>query len=313
MSKIRPAAALTEHRIAYRSGKKFSDEFLLFTFVIPALVLFCTFFIYPSVGSVYYSLTDWHGLEKTINFVGLQNYLRILQDEVLYTALKNTFLLVIVVTILQNTIALALAVALNGNIKTRNILRTVFFLPAVMSTLSVGYIWSYIYNPIDGILNTFLNKIGLDFLCNDWLGNADIALGSIMVIIIWQNAGYSMVIFLAGLQSISSVYYEASVIDGASSFQKFRHITIPLIAPAMTVNILLSVIGGMKTFDVIYATTGGGPGYETETFASMLFSKTFTGLNEYGYGTAIAVVLFLMILTISQLLTKFLRKREIEA
>lgn len=302
----------TESSASVVDNKKRHDGILLFTFVIPALILYCVFFIYPALSSVYFSFTDWSGLNKDINFVGIQNYLRIFQDDIFAKGLKNTLIIVVTVTIFQNVIALALAEGLNSNIKTRNILRTVFFLPSVMSTIAVGFIWSYIYNPVDGVLNVLLEKIGLSFLANDWLGNIDIALFSVMAIIIWQSMGYSMVIYLSGLQSISESYYEAADIDGANYLQKFRHVTFPMISPAITVNVMLCVIGGMKTFDVIYATTGGGPGYETETFASVLFGKAFSGLNEYGYGTAIGVVLFIMILIISNVITKFLRKREIE-
>ncbi|MFC5405362.1 carbohydrate ABC transporter permease [Cohnella soli] len=284
-----------------------------FSFLVPALVLYCVFFIYPSVGSLYYSFTDWTGLSKEIDYVGFRNYVRIFSDEALIDAITNTVLLVVIVTVVQNVFALALAEALNGNIKLRKLLRTVFFLPAVISTLAVGFIWSYLYNPIDGIINALLKSIGLSALAQDWLGNPDTALYAIMFIMIWQNVGYSMVIYLSGLQSISESYYEAASIDGANYAQKFKHITFPLIGPAITINVVLCVIGGMKTFDVIYATTGGGPGYSTETFASILFRKAFSGMAEFGYGSAIAVVLFVVILIVSNLLTKFLRSREVES
>lgn len=297
------------HRL---TSRKRYDEIVLFSFVVPALVLYCVFFIYPSLSSVYYSFTDWSAMYKEINFIGIQNYVRIFQDDAFGKAIRNTLLIVIVVTIIQNVVALALAEGLNGNIKSRSILRTALFLPSVMSTLAVGFIWSYILNPVDGVLNIFLEKIGLSYLAMDWLGDANIALFSVMAIIIWQSAGYSMVIYLSGLQSISECYYEAADIDGASYIQKFKNITFPMISPAITINVTLCIIGGMRTFDVIYATTGGGPGYETETFASVLFSKAFKGLNEFGYGTAIGVVLFIMILVVSNAVTKFLRKREID-
>ncbi len=289
-----------------------SDELVLFSFLVPALLFFSVFFLYPSLGSIYFSFTDWHGLERNIHFVGLQNFIRIFHEEVLGTAFKNTLLLVVIVTVVQNGIALTFAILLNGNIKSRNILRTVFFLPQTLSTLSIGFIWSYIYNPVDGILNVLFETLGLGFLKNDWLGNIHSALFSIMVIIIWQCAGFSMVVFLSGLKSIPPTYYEAATIDGASPFQKFRLVTLPLLMPAINVNILLSVIGGMKTFDVVFSTTGGGPGYETETIATTIFEKAFLGKYEYGYGTAIAIVLFVVILLLSQALSRFFRSREVE-
>ncbi len=283
-----------------------------FAFVVPALLAYIVFFIYPSASSIYYSFTDWHGLEKNIRFVGWDNYARIFRDEAFVTAIQNTAMLVVVVTIVQNAAALALAVVLNGKIWTRKLLRTMFFLPVVLSALSVGFIWSYIYNPIDGVLNVALKTIGLTSLQKDWLGNSDIVLYSVMGIIIWQNVGYAMVIFLAGLQGVSASYYEAASMDGAKAWHKFRHVTLPLIGPAVTVNVMLTVIGCLKMFDIIYATTGGGPGYATETIATLLFSNAFGGRNEYGYGSAIAIVLFGLIFVVSTLMVKFFRSREIE-
>ncbi|WP_158289320.1 carbohydrate ABC transporter permease [Paenibacillus flagellatus] len=295
------------------NARNFRDQLQQFAFVLPALAVYIVFFIYPSVGSIYYSFTDWHGLEKNIAFVGWDNYARIVQDEAFATALSNTLRLVVVVSIVQNVAALALAIGLNGSIRTKKLLRTMFFMPAVISALSVGFVWSYIYNPVDGILNAALRAVGLSAWENDWLGNADIVLYSIMGIIVWQNVGYAMVIYLAGLQGISDSYYEAAAIEGAGPWQRFRAITLPLIGPATTVNVMLSVIGCLKMFDIIYATTGGGPGYATETIASLLFSNAFGGRNEYGYGAAIAIVLYVLIFVVSWIMLKFFRSREVEA
>mgnify|MGYP001499119652 CR=1 FL=1 len=295
------------------NARKIRDNAQQLLFVVPALAVYLVFFIYPSAGSVYYSFTDWHGLEKTISFVGWDNYVRIFRDDAFVTAVRNTALIAAIVTIAQNAAALALAVGLNGRVYTRKLLRTAFFLPVVLSALSVGFIWSYMYNPVDGIVNAAFSQFGLQSWTRDWLGNADIALYAIMAIVIWQNVGYSMVIFLAGLQGVSDTYYEAADIDGAGAWRKFRHVTFPLIGPAVTVNVMLSVIGSLKLFDIIYATTGGGPGYATETIATLLFSNAFGGRNEYGYGSAIAIVLFGLIFVLSTLMVKFFRNREIEA
>lgn len=289
-----------------------SKNTVFMVFLIPAFILYTVFFIYPSVSSIYYGFTDWAGFEKNIKFIGIENYIKLLYDERFLAALKNTFLVCVILTVIQNALALVLAVGLDIKIKTRNILRTIFFMPSVLSALVIGFVWSYIYSPFDGLLNAILDNIGLTPLERDWLGDPKIALYSIMFIVLWQSTGYAMVIYLAGLQSIPKDYYEASAIDGANAWHKFTTVTFPLIAPSFTVNILLSVIGSLKIFDIIYATTMGGPGYATETITTIIFLKAFGSENEFGYATAIATVLFIIILMISSVLVKFLRAREIE-
>lgn len=301
----------TKNQPIVKSFKK--ENMIYFSFMIPALLLFFTFFVYPSLGSIYYSLTNWHGLEKTINFVGLDNYMELFRDSRFYGAVWHTVQISVIVTVVQNGLALLLAVILNGKIYGRNFCRVGFFLPCILSPLAIGFIWSYILNPVDGVLNAFFHIVGLSFLANDWLGNANIALFTVMAIVIWQNTGYSMVIFMAGLNSVPDSYYEAAIVDGAGRWQLFRHITLPMVAPSVTINIMLSVIGCIKIFDVVYATTNGGPGNATETFTILLFSKAFGGNFEYGYGAAIAVVLFVFTMVVSQMLTRILRKREVEA
>lgn len=302
---------MTDNRAAKR-GKRFRTGAVYLSFVLPALIFYLIFFIYPSAGSVYFSFTDWHGLESRINFVGFDNYIAMFQDEVFFDAVEHTLIIMIVVVVVQNFIAILFANLLNHKFHGRNFCRTALFLPCILSPLSIGFIWSYILNPEDGILNVFLQKAGLSFLSGNWLGNPNLALFSIIVIIIWQNAGYSMVIYMAGLNSIPGSYYEAAKVDGASPWQIFRNISLPLIAPSITINVLLSVIGCMKTFDIVYATTGGGPGHATETIATLLFSKAFSGNYEYGYAAAIAIVLFAATMLLSQTLTRILRAREVD-
>lgn len=296
----------------FKSNSFLKSSKSLMLFAAPAFILYSVFFIIPSLSSIYYGFTNWAGIEKNIKFIGFENYIKIFSDERVLAAFKNTIFLCIVLTAVQNVLALALAVGLDREIKTRNVLRTVFFMPSVISTLVVGFVWSYIYSPFEGLLNNVFGKLGLGLLQKDWLGDPKIVLYSIMIIILWQCTGYAMVIYLAGLQGISREYYEACDIDGAGPWKKFTMITFPLIAPSFTVNILLSVIGCLKVFDVIYATTMGGPGYATETIATIIFSKAFGSENEFGYATAIATMLFIVILGISAVLVKLLRAREIE-
>lgn len=289
---------------------KSNENMISFLFYCPALAFAILFFIYPVLSSFYYSLTDWDGVQNTSQFIGFDNFRKLTGDGKFFTAMRNTFIYSVCVVSIQNVAALILAVALDSSVRTRNALRTAFFTPAVMSALVVGYTWTFIYNPLFGVLNTLLTNIGLEFLALDWLGDPKLALGSVITITIWQFTGYSMVIFLTGLQGIPTELFEASSIDGTNGWQKFYHITFPLIAPAVTINVLLSMIGTMKAFDLIYVTTQGGPGYATETIATVLYSEAFQ-TNRMGYGTAIAVVLFLIILVLSLIQLTILRRREV--
>lgn len=289
-----------------------SDNVYWALFLAPALLILSFFFIIPVIGGFVYSLTDWTGISKEINFVGIDNFKKLLfEDDKFYQVLLHTLLFSICITIFQNIFGLILALFLDKEFKGRNFFRMVYYLPAVLSPLVVGYAWSFIFNPNMGALNIILKKIGLGVLAQDWLGNASIALFSIIFVIVWQYAGYSMIIYIAGLQNISLDIYEAAAIDGVSRGQKFKYITFPLLAPAFTINILLTIISTLKSFDHIFVMTKGGPGYATEVISTRLYSESFT-YNNMGYGSAISVVLFLLVTSVSLILLKFLRSREVE-
>jgi raffinose/stachyose/melibiose transport system permease protein len=280
-------------------------------FLLPALVIFTAFVVYPLLASLYYSLTDWDGLAPDLHFVGLANFQQLLHDVTVFTDLRNTLIFAAGVMVLQNGLALLLAIILDGFLRRLSFLRVLFLIPAMLSALAVGYIWSYIYTPEFGFLNTFLGRIGLSAWQQDWLGNAHLTLFSLIFTNSWQFMGFGMVIFLAGLQAVPSELYEAANIDGTSSWQRFRDITFPLIAPSVTVNVILTMIGSMKVFDLILVMTNGGPGDTSESLALRLYKEAFT-LNHFGYGTAIGIVMSLFILVLSVLNLRFLRKREVE-
>lgn len=281
-------------------------------FLAPALLLYVVIVIYPSVAGAVYAFTDWRALSTDPSFVGLANLRRLLNDMQASSALKNTLLIALFVPLLQNAFGLVLALGLNTGVKSRYVLRTVFFMPAVVSPLIVSYLWQYIYNPFpDQGLNGLLGSIGLGALRQDWLGNPDLSLGSIMATVVWQSMGVSMVIFLAGLQGISREYYEAAELDGATVFARFRHITVPLIAPAITVNLVLSLIAALKLFDQVFAMTNGGPGYATETLSTVLFKQTFL-FGRFGYGAMIALVLTAIVTLFAFIQLRVLRSREVE-
>ena len=281
-------------------------------FLAPALLLYVAIVIYPSVAGAVYAFTDWRALSTDPSFVGLANLRRLFNDMQASSALKNTLLIALFVPLLQNAFGLVLALGLNTGVKSRYVLRTVFFMPAVVSPLIVSYLWQYIYNPFpDQGLNGLLGAVGLGALQQDWLGNPDLSLGSIMATVVWQSMGVSMVIFLAGLQGISREYYEAAELDGATVFARFRHITLPLIAPAITVNLVLSLIAALKLFDQVFAMTNGGPGYATETLSTVLFKQTFL-FGRFGYGAMIALVLTAIVTFFAFIQLRVLRSREVE-
>lgn len=281
-------------------------------FIAPAFLIYTVIFLGPVVTSFYYSMTNWNGLSKTMDFVGLRNFAHLASDAAFLKALRNTFLFTLLVVLLQNGLAIPLALALDAKLKTKALLRAVFFSPAILSPLVVGYTWLYIYQPQSGLLNSLLRAGGLGDWEQPWLGDPKFALYAIVLIVLWQYVGYSMVIFIANLQSIPGDYYEAADIDGAGGWRKFRSITFPLMAPSLTINIVLASIGSLKAFDIIYVTTKGGPFQATETITTLLFSTAFSR-NQFGYGTSIGVVMFFLVLIVSVLQIVLLRRREVTA
>jgi raffinose/stachyose/melibiose transport system permease protein len=277
-------------------------------FVVPALGLYAFVVLIPTVRGSYYSFTDWDGLNPVKHWVGLDNFKAILHDGAARGAIKHTVLIAIAIMLIQNAIGLLLALGVNSGIKSRNILRVVLFAPAVMTPVVVAFLWQYLYTP-DGAINRALEALGLGGLQQAWLGNTSLALWCIVVVIVWQFAGYSMVIFLAGLQSIPDEIMEASAVDGAGTFRRFWYVTRPLLAPAITVNLMLSLIGGLKLFDQVWVLTGGGPGYATETLSTMIYRNAFQ-FGEFAYSTAIALLLTVFVAVVSGAQYKLLRRQE---
>lgn len=280
-------------------------------FLAPALAVYLVIVVYPSLAGAAYAFTDWRALSANKTVIGLDNLWRLLNDMQARTALKNSLLIALFVPLLQNAFGLLLALGLNTGVKSRYVLRTVFFAPAVISPLIVSYLWQYIYNPLpDQGLNGLLGAIGLGFLRQDWLGNPALSLGAIGATVVWQSLGVSMAIFLAGLQGIPREYYEAAELDGANVLARFRHVTLPLVAPAITVNLVLSLIASLKLFDQVFAMTNGGPGYATETLSTVLFKQTFM-FGRFGYGAMIALVLTVIVAFFSFIQLRLLRAREV--
>jgi raffinose/stachyose/melibiose transport system permease protein len=306
----RPAGPVTARLSARRRRAGFLTP--PWWFVVPALLVYAVVVLYPSITGVAYAFTDWSGIGGK-SFNGLANFRALFGDERAMGALRNTLLLTVAIVIVQNGVGLLLALGVNARIKSRTVLRVIFFAPVVVSPVMVAFLWKYVYNPDPHAgLNGLLGLLGLGGLRQDWLGDPSLALWSVAGMVVWQYAGYSMVIFLAGLEAVPADLHEAAMIDGAGRFQQFRYITWPLLAPSLTINIMLSTIGGLKLFDQVYAATGGGPGYASETLSTVLYKQAFV-FGKFGYSTAIALVLALFVAAVSLVQIAYLRGREVTA
>ena len=288
------------------SGKKIDKT--AFTFIAPAFIFFTLFIIVPTVSSVYYSFTSWDGISPNVKFIGLANYKEIFTSARFGNALKNTVILTVFISIFENSIALGLALIVDNVRWGKNFFRSAFYIPVLISGIVSGFIWKIMYNYNFGTFNAILGNLGLDGWKQDWLGNSALTLLMIGVVLIWKGAGYYMIIYLASLQSVSTDLIEAAQIDGASPFQRFKAITLPLISGAFTINLTLSLINGLKVFNVM---TDGGPGFTSETLVYLLYK---VGFNEgrQGFGTAVGIMLLFIIIILNTIQQKFLRSREVQ-
>ena len=272
-------------------------------FIFGALLLYAVLYVLPSVMGIGYSFTDWSVYSEEIHFVGWKNFATVFSSDYHYTrVLSNAFLFTLVTTLAKNAIGLALAVLLTKRVKLLNFHRAVMYLPCVLSALIVGMIFKSVMNPKVGLLNAALRAVGLDFMAVDWLNDSKIAFGSVMAVDIWKGMGYIMTILIAGIMSISPTYYEAAEIDGGSPWQCFRHITLPLLMPTLTVTTVLNVIYGLKVFDTVYALTNGGPGYVTEVLYTGVY-KEFS-LGRYAVGTTLSSIMTVVMLFVGYLMIK---------
>ncbi len=275
-------------------------------FILPALIIYLLFSITPFLYTIYYSFTDYTDMNPiNLHFVGLKNYIKVLQTPVMLAAIKNSVIYAILLTGFQTLLGLPLAFILNQKLKSRNLLRAVFFFPAVFSSLIIGYLWNFIMSSSDfGLINNILHQLGFGTLNFFTSKNA---LYSVILTQIWQWTGWAMVIFLANLQSISPDLYEAAEIDGANGLKKFMYVTLPLMCPSVKIVIVTGLIGGMKVFDIIYSMTSGGPGDATQTVMTVMMKK---GISEgfYSTGSAFGVCFFIIVLAISAVVTKLMGK-----
>lgn len=281
-----------------------------YSFLLPSLIIIGLFWFLPIFASFALSLTKWRGIGP-IRFAGLANYAKIFQTDEFWVALKNTTYYSFVTVPIGLVLALGSALVLNQQLRGRNFFRGVFFFPVIISMVVVALIWSWMFNKDYGIVNTFLTGLGLS-ATPDWLASPKTALPVIMVMSIWKGFGYGMVIYLAGLQGIPDMYYEAAEIDGASRWKKFWHITLPLLNPTTLFVMVIAFIGSFQVFDQVYIMTEGGPGYSTTVMVNYIYHEAFRRFHM-GQACAIAYVLFAIILVLTIIQIRFFRKRMVDA
>jgi ABC-type sugar transport systems, permease components len=275
---------------------------------VPALILFAVFVIYPFLDGIRIAFTNWNGYSQHFKYVGLLNFKRLFIDDNIRTAFVNTLLYSFGSTFFQQLLGLSFALLLNESFPGRTATRAIIYLPIMISAVIMGYMWIYLIE-YGGAVNDIVTLLGYKKIL--WLSNANLAGAVIILANTLQFVGVSMIIYLAGLQGIPAMYYEAASIEGAGSWVRFRHITLPLLYPSFVTSVTINLIGGMKLFDVIRALTGGGPGYKTHSLATLIHSSYFSSQNA-GYAAAIGVFLFVVILFFTLMLQLAFRGREVQ-
>lgn len=276
--------------------------------VVPTLIVYSVFIILPIGIAVWYSFTKYSGIGKA-TFVGLENYMRLFKDKVFWVSLKNTMIIFVLAFVLLLTISFLIALLLNNKLKGTDFAKALIFSPAIISPIIVGIIWVYILDPNVGIINNILDALHLDFLKQKWIGGETLSPYSIAFIYFWQQLGYLVTIFIAGLKMIPEEVLEAVKIDGASTMQKIRYVIIPMMRSTISTVAVLIITGVFKIFEIVQQTTGGGPNHLSETLVTYSYSTTFTSGN-YGYGMSLATVTFVLSLIITGIYSFLTRERE---
>ncbi|MGO4499326.1 carbohydrate ABC transporter permease [Paenibacillus sp. 2RAB27] len=276
---------------------------------VPAILLFAMFFIYPLTQGIGISLTNWNGVSQA-KFVGLHNFIDFFHDDRAKHDLYNTLFFALGSAPLLNIFGLVYALILDRNFKGKGVVRAIVYLPAVISPLIMGYVWYFILQPRRGFLYHILENLNLGFMNTNWLGDSSSALKVLVLVNVWQFVGMTMIIYLAGLQSIPAELYESSKIDGAGYFATLRSITIPLLYPAIQINVVTNIIGSLSVFEIIVALTDGGPGYSTESLSIYILRMLYGSFT--GYSTAVALILFVIIVIPVIIFMRLTKSREIE-
>jgi raffinose/stachyose/melibiose transport system permease protein len=280
-------------------------------FVFPILIFYILFFLLPGLAGIFYSFTDWSTFHEDLNFVGLRNYIQVFTSSNDYSRyIGNTLRFTIVSNVVKIIPAFFLALMLNQGMKGRNIYRAILYFPSALPYLVIGLIFRSILHPGNGLLNKLLGLAGLEFLQQQWLADPDMVWGSVFAVDAWRGIGYVMTIFLAGLQAIPAELYESANIDGAGFWRKLVHVTIPMIMPSITINLIFGLAYGLKVFDVIYVLTNGGPGRETEVLGTSVFREFSNG--NYAVSSTLNTLLFVFMAILACFIVTRLNKRTVE-
>ncbi len=281
-------------------------------FAFGVLIVYGALYLIPGLIGIGYSFTDWSSYSRELHFVGLKNFKDILSPDNEYLSyMINTLIFTVVTVVMKTGLGLLLAILLTKRVVLRNAHRAILFLPSVLSLVVVGIVFRSIFNPQNGVLNSFLSSVGLGFLQQKWLTNPNLALGSVMSVDIWRGTGYIMCIMIAGLLSIPNTYYEAARIDGANSWHCFCHITIPQMMPTLTVTTVLNMIYGLKVFDIVYVLTNGGPGHATEVMYTSVFREY--SLGKYAVSTTMSSLMFVIMVFVGYFVIRLMSGKDTEA
>jgi len=314
-----PRRAASRRRNAFSSS--FARRYGHLLFAAPALLVFLSFIVYPTLEAFYLSLFDWKGVGKNFNFIGLGNFQTALSSWPLYRAALNNLVFFVVILAFQHTVGLLIAVQLNARPRFMQVYRTILFLPVVLSLIATGFIWTLILSPNIGLLNPALRAVGLGFLARSWLSDTTFALPVVILVQAWNVLGWAVIIYLAGLQNIPEELAQAAEIDGATKWQTFRRVTFPLLSPSFTSLTVLTFIQIFRVFDVVYVLTGpvGAPAGRTDVLGTLVYRTAFGvgGLSandaRMSYAIAISVIIFIVMAAVSAALIWLLRRREVEA
>lgn len=276
--------------------------------MLPTLLVYSIFIILPIAIAVYYSFTKYSGIGKP-RFTGLKNYIRLFQDELFWVSFKNTMIMFILAFVLLLALSFLIALLLNNKLRAVDFSKALIFSPAIIAPIIVGIIWVYILDPNIGIINNILDAIGADAFKQKWIGGETLSPYSIAIIYFWQQLGYLVTIFIAGLKMIPGDILEAVKIDGANAVQEIRYVTIPMMRTTISTVAVLIITGVFKIFEIVQQTTGGGPNHLSETLVTYSYSQTFSS-GDYGYGMSLATVTFLISLIITAIYSSLTKEKE---
>ena len=270
---------------------KIKHKLVPYWFLLPSLMLYSIWIIAPTIYSFYLSFSDWDGISPRLNFIGFKNYTKLFSDPVFHICLTNNLNWLLIFISVPIVLGLALAISLDRDVKGARILKTIFYLPMAISLVAVNLMWSWIYNPAYGVLNTTLTKVGLESLTRGWLSDPGLVLYCIIIAACWGQTAYVLVLFVAGLSNVPPNLIEAAKVDGASFWDIIRYVILPLLKPVTVIVIIVTVIGSLRVFDIVYTMTKGGPFNSSNVLAVFMFIESF---NNYrmGYGASTAVILF---------------------